>query len=100
MVGRVLATEGGPAGWRPGRGLAKKMRPADTAPGKTQRPVATGPVQVFGQPMRKEEQAQGKTDDGFANLEDQDIDDELSFLVDKCDLDAERKQAMFMPYIT
>lgn len=33
-------------------------------------------------------------------LEEEEAADELCFLIDKCDLDSEGKQAMFMPYIT
>lgn len=33
-------------------------------------------------------------------LEEEEAADELCFLIDKCELDSEGKQAMFMPYIT
>lgn len=38
--------------------------------------------------------------DEVPRAEDDDTADELSFLVDRCDLDSEKRQATFMPYIT
>lgn len=101
MVERVLGSGG--ASWR-ARGGAKKMR-AESGGKVIPR---TGAVAAFGEPMRiQEERKEKENEEGekgrresFGKLEDEDTADELSFLVEKCDLDSERKQSMFMPYIT
>lgn len=41
-----------------------------------------------------------KEEEQVSRFEDDDTADELSFLVDRCDLDSEKRQATFMPYIT
>lgn len=102
MVERVLGNGGG--SWRARAGV-KKMR-AESGGKVIPR---TGAVAAFGEPMRineegkekeKENERERERKDSFSKLEDEDTADELSFLVEKCDLDSERKQSMFMPYIT
>lgn len=104
MVESVLGNGATGCTWR-ARGVAKKMRP-DTA-SRVQKPT-TGPIAAFGEPMTKRNEEKSKEmhprleqkSNALQRLEDQDIDDELSFLVNKCELDTEGKQVMFMPYIT
>lgn len=87
--------------WRK-RQPTKKLR-------ETRRP-RTGPAAAFGVPVQFPSEAappaspraenKGEPQESISSLENEDTAAELSFLVEKCDLDAEKRQSMFMPYIT
>lgn len=94
--------DAGKASWRKNC-PQKRMRYADD------RLSSRGPAAAFGLSLTFREDvvtanSSQKEDnlplDTISRVEDEDATDELSFLVNKCDLDAERKQSMFMPYIT
>lgn len=91
------------ANWRK-HSYHKKLRSADGPRSRTGPAAAFGVSLAWGEevvaPKPPKEDKNTQVLETISKAEDEDTADELSFLVDKCDLDAERKQSMFMPYIT
>lgn len=105
MMEQVLGEE---AGARRGRGRRRRSE-------VNGRGLKTGAFGAFGGtevvwPKEKGEVEEERKSEGnvetekgvvlLDKLEEEEAADELCFLIDKCDLDSEGKQAMFMPYIT
>lgn len=100
---RLLGTD--TPSWK-SRGICKNARPAGAKKGlRTNKALVAAFGELF---VERVNDADGneivhesnERAEAVEKLQDHDTDDELSFLINKFELDGESKQSVFMPYIT